>query len=58
MLQYGDFLQLKDGRTVMIRRKSDKFSVTLAKAKDLLKRGEVVAKSVLIDGDEVFEPIN
>lgn len=58
MFNYGDFVQLKDGRIVFIRPVSTKNSITLEEAKNLHKRGEIIAKSEFIDGDEVIQPLD
>lgn len=58
MFGYGDFVKLKDGRTVFIRNKATKYSITLEEANKLYKRGEIIAKSEFIDGDEVMLPLD
>ena len=54
---YGDFLMLKDGKTVFISNvdSKDGRKVSLETAKQLYSKGEIVAIQVEKEGEEFFE---
>lgn len=54
-----DFVQTADGKTFSIGFKDNKNKKTLSKntAQSMYKKGEIIKKSEIIDGETVFETI-
>lgn len=58
MLEYGDFIILKDGSNKIIGRSNTKNIISFEEASRLLENGEILKKTINIDGEEVFVDIN
>ena len=57
LFEYGEFVTLDTGKTMIIGRSNTDNIISLEKVNELYKEGKVKQKTIEIDGDDVFVDI-